>query len=558
MIDISIPYARALVIANCLIALLFLILLLLQPVLIDSFHFDDTVLLANLGWRGVNGYYANIDYPHFYGGVVAIFVKWSFQIFGVDYVSINYAFIAMFLMSFAAFLTLSLKRLSVIGMSTLSVLSAALTLSLVPIEAGFIFGPESAHSYVYNHVAVVIIMGLTAFSAKVVPNRLVEATSALVAGCSIYALVLLKTTFAVFAPFIFLALLLQRRFRSIAFVVLGTVLGMLIMDLGMTRALDSLDVLLSSAAAERRSGLLSVIYSSLENVAAQLFAVLLIITLIIVLWARNRTLALRLSSVSALCGAGYLGALVSMAGTGSYMLLPILVVLSTLLADGVLDSYRSVSDGEDHATSGGIAIIYALPSALCYSFVLPALFSSAVTLFQSYRYQAASLIETGPAASYVVVGPAIETLADFEASVRKTRVAIDEAQEHGTWFYDSHEYVMYADGVRLLSRIRQIEEYGVISNGRMFAFAPAIGSRPVLSYPIWPTPNLDYFSTGGPLGADIDLVMISRDIPQLGLVGPSLIEKMADDFVVCRETDIWTLYARRELSSMKDLACERT
>lgn len=557
-------YARAVALTNCLIAVLFIALLSAQSILIDSVHLDDTILLAHLGWRGLNGFFPNTDYPHFYGGIVAQFITWSFKAFGADFKSINYAFLMMYLAGISSLFILSLKRLSTIGLSTLIVFSAALILSLAPIETGFIRGPIAAHSFVYNHVGIVIMMGLTAFAAKGVQPRSFELASAVFAGFSAYALVLLKTTFGIFAPFLLLALLFQRRWLTTAFLILGTILGMILMDPGMTRALESLDTLLSTAAAESRSGVRAILFSSIHNVAAQLVALLLILVLLLELWARNRSRAIDLSWTAILCGTGYIGALVSMSGTGSYMLLPILVVVSSLLADAYSESQsspleRKHAPSEGRAPTTGTTFVLAVPVILCYSYVIPALFSSAVTFLTAQRYQDASLIPTGPAASYVVIGDAIETIADMQAAVRLTSAAIDKAQGTvGSRFNDSEEYVMYADGVRLLTRIPRIEDYGVVSNGRMFDFTPALASRPVLSYPVWPTGNLDYFQSDAPLGADIDLVMISRDVPALGLVGPSLIERMADDFVVCRQTAIWTLYARRQLSDLENLSCENS
>lgn len=549
------PFARTLVFFNSMLALLFLVCILLQPILIDSFHFDDTVFLANLGWRGVNGYFPNIDYPHFYGGIVAQFITWSFKVFGVDFKSIDYAFVAMYFAATLLLLALTYRRLSLVGLTTLIALTAALILSLVPIEAGFVIRPKSAHSMVYNHLAVAIMLGLTVFGAKSVPSASVEAPSSLLAGAALYVLVLLKTTFAVFAPILVVALLLQRRWISAALLLLGTIVSMLLMDPGMTRALGSLDTLLSTSAAESRSGIGAILTSSLENISAQLFALLLLLGLHIRLWTQDRSIAFRMFCASVLFTAGYLGALISMAGTGSYMLLPMLVVLFALHADAVVESKGSPLD--QGTANAEIALVSALPVLLCYSFVLPAVASSAGTTIQSFRHQSASLISAGPAASYVLIGEPIERKADLAAAVRRTSAEIEAAiMSEGGRVTNAHEYIMYADGINLLADIPQIETYGIISNGRMFDFSPAVESEPVLSYPVWPTANLDYFQTNAPLDADIELVMMSRDVTQLDLVGPSLIRRMGDDFVVCKETPIWTLHVRRQLSLLEDLACK--
>ncbi|MEM6903672.1 MAG: hypothetical protein AAF556_10595, partial [Pseudomonadota bacterium] len=111
---------------------------------------------------------------------------------------------------------------------------------------------------------------------------------------------------------------------------------------------------------------------------------------------------------------------------------------------------------------------------------------------------------------------------------------------------DSLEYLMLADGLDLLSTVPNIREYGIISNGRMFDFTAPLMTKPVLSFPVWPTDNLEYMNNGLRFDDDVDLVMISPEVARLSLLNDLMFIKMADEFVACRQSAIWTMYAREQ------------
>ena len=113
---------------------------------------------------------------------------------------------------------------------------------------------------------------------------------------------------------------------------------------------------------------------------------------------------------------------------------------------------------------------------------------------------------------------------------------------------------MFADGIALLQEKPDFAQYGIISNGRMFDFTMPLGAPPVASFPVWPTTNLDYFTEPSPLFEDVDVVMISVNIPRLGLTNDALIRKMGAEFRLCRQSRIWSLYLRRE---HPEALCER-
>src|SRR5687768_13154233 len=84
------------IVVNLLLVLFLVAALLVAPIAVDQIHMDDTVLLAHVGWRGVNGLVPVIDYPHFYGGFAEAFVIASFKLFGVSYKAVDYAFVMLF------------------------------------------------------------------------------------------------------------------------------------------------------------------------------------------------------------------------------------------------------------------------------------------------------------------------------------------------------------------------------------------------------------------------------------------------------------------------------
>ena len=220
---------------NLLIALFFVVALLMAPVAVDQIHMDDIVLLANVAWRGVNGLAPVIDYSHFYGGFAEYFVTTSFRLFGVSYKVVDYAFVMLFVVAAGATWALCWKRLTLAETSLVTVLGAALILSLDPLEAFQHFKP--GHSFVYNHVGIVLMVALTVFACR-------ESRRSSCSNCCrrrwraswSISLILLKTTFGLVGVSIVLACLIQKRWASAALVVAAATVTMLVVDPAMARA----------------------------------------------------------------------------------------------------------------------------------------------------------------------------------------------------------------------------------------------------------------------------------------------------------------------------------
>lgn len=549
--------------ANLLLTACFVFFVAFPAVVLDDHHFSDTVLLANLGWRGINGFLPNIDFPHFYGGVTAWFMTLAFKLFGVDYRSINYAFLMLYGASVGCLLLLSFRRLSITASTCLVVFAAALILSLAPIEEGFVVWPRIAHSFVYNHVATVLVMALTVYAAReIIPAR-IEAASSVLAGFVVFLMILLKTTFAIFVPFLLLALLIQSRLRSSLFLMIGTALGVLVLDPNLIRVSGSLVVLLSSEAA-RNGASFAFIFDRLSTalmvqaVPASLMGILLV---------RPSLAGQRGSGVLfwtlVLCGIGYLGMLVSMGGSESVlMLLPMVLVASVLVIDrysrmvpASVDERSGVLEKDVHWSEQ--VTVRGLSLALCYSYVVPAFVSAAVNYAEAYRFRQSALMAGTPAAHYVVKGAGIYREPDLARSLASTLEDIDNASRlDGYRLRDSQEYIMAFDGITLLKNVPGLQDFGVISDGSMFDFPSLLKTPPVLSHPVWLTQKSEYSEAEAPLGKDVHLVMITREVPHRGLLTEPLLRRMRNEFVACKHSEIWTLYARREIVERRRIACD--
>lgn len=532
---------RVLIIFNILIAALLPLMLVRSPVLLDTVHTDDTLMWAHLGWRGLNGLTPVLDYPHFYGGLVAQVITWSFELFGFRFKAIDYAFVAMFLAATSVMLLLTYRRLSALSVSLLVAFSAALVVSLVPIGLGPIHALHAAHSYVYNHLAIVLIMGLTVFGMVETSNARLEILSALAAGFALYILVLLKTPFGAFAPFLLIALLVKQRWAAAIAVVLSGTATMLTLDFGMPRALGSLNVALSSAAAEEISGASNLLITALMPYKAQWLPCIGFATLIVVVYVKlgKQSLGTLLTGMWFLLG--FTVVLVPMGGDPLYKLIPILLVLSLFFTDLFQKEKQKSAKWQRF-------IARLLPVTLCYAFVLPASVSAFVTHFRSFQYQNASLTPSTPARDYVVFGTGIAANANLKRSVDLLVSAIetfsDEEKETGN-LTATVEYIMSADGIHLLQQIPNVQRYSIIPNGRSFEFTAPLMSRPVKDYPVWPTKNLAFFQEQTRLPPSIDIVMISIDLSVLGFVNEELTAMMGSDFQACARSQIWTLYARK-------------
>jgi hypothetical protein len=186
---------------------------------------------------------------------------------------------------------------------------------------------------------------------------------------------------------------------------------------------------------------------------------------------------------------------------------------------------------------------------LAYSLILPSVATVAIAISQSFEQRDASLVEHGPLARYVVFDPA-ESNSAVATSERLTAATANTLQHvRSGKVSDRDEYVMLADGMKLLRQVDNVSAFGIISNGRMFDFTAPLQSKVVASYPVWPTLASPELMIDKPLEADVDMVMILDEIPELGLVSGALRTRMGGDFRPCRRSAFWTLFVRRSVTN---------
>lgn len=528
-------------ILNVLVALFLVIALIIAPIAVDQIHMDDTLLLANVGWRGVNGCAPVIDYPHFYGGFAESFVIASFWAFGVSFKALDYAFVMLFAAATLLTWLLCWKRLRVFETSLLTAIAAALIVSLYPIESHEKFSP--AHSFVYNHVGIVLMLALTVFACRPLKSRRLEFVSALAAGGALYALVLLKTTFGIFGLSVILACLIQRRWSSAGLVLVGAIFVLLLLDPTMDRALGSLELLMTSGAASQAGGLKGRMFIASLMMETQAVPIAILLILTIALWRRVKWDSWQLIASMLICGAGYGAAMLSTGLSPQYKLLPFLVVAALLICKELTATRAAESSVKHHLLISSVPIVFA------YLLIVPAVATSAIALSLAFKHSDASLVEQGPLSQYVVIDPTKPDRAGSAGERLAAATATTLQRVGGGQVSDREEYVMLADGVALLRKFDNVSALGIVSNGRMFDFTAPLQAKVVQSFPVWPTAESPELMLRKPLEADVDIVMMLDEIPQLELVSGALRTRMGQEFRPCLRSAFWTLFVRRRVTN---------
>lgn len=508
------------------------------PIAFDNLMMSDTLFLANLGWRGVNGLQPVIDYPHFYGGGTAGFMTAAFALFGPSYKSIYFGYLLAFTFVAVALAVFSWKRLRLIDFSLLLLLVAALTLSFTPIEnPDELIVSTVSHAYFYNHLALAIMCALAVHALVICPDLRIEIAASVVAGIALCLLAFLKTTFAVFAGAMLFAYLVQGRWKS-ATIVLLTGLGLsVVLDPGWVRLTGSLDLLLQAAGGggtdlKNRLGLL--VMAARSNV----FALLVVGAVMGVALFRTRGSGFTFYLAMAALAGGYLAALISMAGLANLKLLPLLAVCIVLLAASLRLSGPVPNDAWTQQPT-----LRLIGHCLVYAIAGPALVVGASAWWNAIRHSDDSFVRSGPLAGYVVAG-AREGDEDLATLVR----ALDQAAEADDLpLSEAAQYVILSDGVALLRQIPEVERFGIVADSVSFEFTVPLLSRPVASMPAWPSEPVIAALAWPDIPDDVDIVMIS-DLPEEWSSSRDfLTQKMGDEFRACRRSPFWTLWLRTSI-----------
>ncbi len=522
---------------GCLLMATALLAYLLVPIAYDTIHLQDTLFFAELGWRILQGLTPHADFNHFYGGVIAQYVAWAFQAFGITVKSIDYAFVMMLGTSVALASVVSWRRISPISFVALLLIVFACVLARVPFEEmTAIQRPSSAHSFIYNRFATSLAVGLLVFVLVPLKRSMAETASACVAGLCAYLIVLIKPTFAPFLPAFLLALLVQARWLSFGLSAVGIFVAIALFDPWMTHVTRAYGYAISAAGSH--TSVSDLILKTVAVFLAQPLTLLFVLlSLLLVIRDRSREAwILVMAAVIVMIGCAGMTATMGWRGSIGQQVLPFL----SAAALGLYEWSRRRSGTSREAMN--LQKIIAL--AITLSFALPHLAQSTLAGLVAQKRTSLVLFSDGPLATYLpwsdeFVGSDGQPIRSWTPLEKQ----IGPAREHilsGKKINVGVENVLFADGIELLKGVPDLQERGLAGNYGGFNFALQVRSIP--GYPVWVHSTSSELAEGQELPSGIDLMMILR-LNKTAL-SDQLLRKMSGSFLLCDVSPFWELYVR--------------
>lgn len=509
------------------IVLAHIIALLAMPIIYDTMHLSDTLFLLNEGRRVLLGLAPGIDYQSFYGGLAPWFLSLSFHIFGLEVRALD----LVVLLHLAVVLPLALivlrRRAGQFVTLAMMALLATCLLTRAPLEEHVaLIQPVSAHSFSYNRLGLAFsLIALLFVLLPARPDRNEEMLSGAASGAALGMALLCKWSFVIMPPFVLLALALQRRWTACLSLLAGTVLCWFVFDPFGRQFLGTLAYM--QAAADGLGGLSGLIFKSVNTILSHVLALLAMGVGIIIAgraaYPDERTgwLAAAVLMVAAF-GAACL--VMGPFGLIGHQILPVAAAILLICFERI----RQRGDA-------GVTVQKVLALIVLFAFLLPHLANTMAITATGFAKRNEVLIAEGPMTGYLQRYDAGE--ADVRAVIAQAaeRVANDKGVAR------SMEYPVFVDGLSALGRMGDLSRHGVIADG-LFNYEFAVGSAPVLDYPLWPRPSSPELraTTGIPVGTDI--VMILRH--DAGALGAVLRERMGTVFAPCLQTGVWDVFAR--------------
>ncbi|MEM7177014.1 MAG: hypothetical protein AAF503_04855 [Pseudomonadota bacterium] len=522
----------AIPLAVVLIAL-FILPLVMTPYLHETLWIADTFFLANLGWRGVNELTPVLDYPHFYGGVMAALATLSMELFGVTIKALDYALILAFLGVAVLTVLLLYWRVSLLTAVVLLLLSASIILPLSAFERGEVVWPYLTHAFSYNHVAASLIFAMMGFGLFAPQAMQADVLGGLAAGVSLYLLFLLKFTFVIFAPALILVLLIQKRVWALAALLVGAAATMLLFDPGAERAIGAGAYSLSLAGdkAGGVTGLIKKVFYLTSRAQFQ-FAVLFAMAIYVIAMDRRAWAFLVQAGILFL---GYVGAAITMGPEPGLQLAPGTLAMVLLFAEWLRGRRPSQAFA---AQVIGCMLIGVVALAQLGN----AWFTTMRGVMAGYK----PLVAEGPLSTYVVHGIAAVDGPDARTRLEQATARVIEIKEAGQAFDESVEFAILAEGIAMLQGIEGMSEARIVSNGFMFEFSVPLGAPPVISFPLWAAPGSPAFDADR-FARDVDVVMVADGFENEinDLVTADVKRMMADDFRACHRSQFWVAYIRK-------------
>jgi hypothetical protein len=206
----------------------------------------------------------------------------------------------------------------------------------------------------------------------------------------------------------------------------------------------------------------------------------------------------------------------------------------------------------EHCTRNSRRFSDILPFLKCMSalfvmsFTFPYLFQSTLASASAWRLAPLATFQGTPLEDYVAWDEDFRLLDGRRAGTDDSLSDLVEAArsrlEAGTVRDVTTEIILIADGTELLRTIADVREFGIAGDYGVFSFV--VQSLPVAGFPVWVAENAPEFAGDRQLDSAADIVMIQKVDPTP--VSRILLDKMGDDFTLCRTSSLWNLYMRRE------------
>ena len=515
------------------IIILFLAPYFLTPILFDTRHVSDTLLLGSLGFRVYNGYHPVADFQHFYGGLTAYYVALTMHLFGTHIKVLDYALVLQFISAAALAKVVTINRASSRVSWALILLIALCILNRTPLEENY--RQVYTHSYTYNHMGLAIIVSLMIYSLLPSDSKKTEYIVSFLCGVSAFVLSLLKPTFVVFLPAVFLALVLQSRFYSAATFFIGLLACFIFIDPFATKLISSFSYAVEMT--NDRVGISGLLSKFSKLMLGQAFQISLVL---VSFWLAHRNIS-KITRCNLLAIAGLFIAgntvVVTMGELGqiSRQLAPLVIVLSLVALE------YSEELGQK------IELFVKFVSIVIFSaFIIPQLYFGAVMVSHSLNFENDPKIKSGPLKNYIAIDPKASpvTIHSLESLQNiSEKIAIDQENYlTGSRFNTNLDYLSLVEGINILKKIDGIQNFGIISTSAI-SFEYALRSQPVLDYPLWPTTSSPEVLSKRLFNENVDIVMFGKYHDQV--TRENIIRKMGENYSLCNETTFWKIYSRK-------------
>ncbi|QCO58124.1 hypothetical protein EOK75_20420 (plasmid) [Pseudorhodobacter turbinis] len=507
------------------------------PIAYDTLFLQDTMFFSDLGWRVLNGAKPTEDFGHFYGGVIAQYIAWAFQIFGTGVKSIDYAFVMMLATACALAALVAWRRLSLFTMVALCMILFAALLARVPLEElTAVQRPAATHAFIYNRFAAGLAAILTLFALIPARDSRSELLAAFICGAFAYLIVLIKPTFVPFVPAFLASLALRARWQSCFIASLGLVAGLLILDPGADRALAAFAYGVASAGGN--TTIPNMIMKTAAVFFVQPLTMLSIFAVGAVLVFDRRAGTVQFLLAGLALTIGYAGMTTTMGWHGDVgqQALPFMAALC-------LAGYEWGRHGADRLND---QLCYLRITAACVvmAFSLPQLVQTCLSGALAVRRAPLIQMTGTPLDSYLAwsdefVGAdrrpfkQLESL-DIQIQAAKAHIAAEKSGNAGL------HYVMLIDAVMLLRSVPGIVNRGIAGDMSFFPFI--MQAPPINGFPAWLSLAAPELAEGKPLPEGIDLMMIRK--VERSAMSLRLLTKMEGRFTRCLGSNFWDLYVR--------------